>query len=116
MNDDAAVLAIVCYGEGEEDAAVALGKLVFVGMIHNKDKDTGESSPVHACEFCSKGRWKEWTVHFKNVDKRKFGDTSSSQFNSVSIRSVVEFRVLIVGPLMFCSLNLISSWDASRLF
>lgn len=77
MNDDAAVLAIVCYGEGEEDAAVALGKLVFVGMIHNKDKDTGESSPVHACEFCSKGRWKEWTVHFKNVDKRKFGDTSS---------------------------------------
>lgn len=45
MNDDAAVLAIVCYGEGEEDAAVALGKLVLVGMIHNKDKDTGESSP-----------------------------------------------------------------------
>lgn len=48
MNDDAAVLAIVCYGEGEEDAAVALGKLVFVGMIHNKDKDTGESSWVQS--------------------------------------------------------------------
>lgn len=59
MNDDAAVLAIVCYGEGEEDAAVALGKLVFVLCRNDTQQGQGhwrvELSPVHACEFCSKG-------------------------------------------------------------